>query len=60
MSAAGQDIYAVTSPIVAEAVERVLDGRHARAGVAAAGEIFDAGDFLRALSVEHLALRPPA
>ncbi|HST61249.1 MAG TPA: saccharopine dehydrogenase NADP-binding domain-containing protein [Longimicrobium sp.] len=56
-SASGRDIYAVTGPIVAEAVERILDGRHSRAGVAAAGEIFDAGDFLRALSPEHIELR---
>jgi hypothetical protein len=57
-SASGRDIYAVTGPIVAEAVERILDGRHSRAGVAAAGEIFDAGDFLHALSPEHIELRP--
>lgn len=57
-SAVGRDIYAVTGPLVAEAVERILDGRHARAGVAAAGALFDAADFLRALSPEHLELRP--
>lgn len=56
-SASGRDIYAVTGPLVAEAVERILDHRHSRAGVAAAGEIFDAGDFLRALSPEHIELR---
>jgi Saccharopine dehydrogenase NADP binding domain len=45
----GKDIYAVTAPIVVEAVERLLDGRHRRNGLGTAGEIFDAGDFLRAL-----------
>ncbi len=56
-SAGGRDIYAVTGPLIAEAVERILDGRHSRAGVAAAGELFPAGDFLRALSPEHIELR---
>lgn len=54
----GRDIYAVTGPIIAEAAERILDGRYSRAGVATAEEIFDAGDFLRALSPEHLELCP--
>ncbi|MGW2200722.1 saccharopine dehydrogenase family protein [Streptomyces sp. NPDC001774] len=46
----GQDIYAVTAPLVVEALERVLAGRIRTVGVAAAGAIFDAPDFLRALS----------
>ncbi|MFF8536725.1 saccharopine dehydrogenase family protein [Streptomyces sp. NPDC015532] len=48
--ARGQDIYAVTAPLVVEALERVLTGRTRTVGVASAGEIFDAPDFLRALS----------
>ncbi|WP_033330876.1 saccharopine dehydrogenase family protein [Actinomadura welshii] len=48
--ASGQDIYAVTAPLVVEAVDRILTGRTRAAGVASAGEIFDAPDFLRALS----------
>ncbi|MEV0997024.1 saccharopine dehydrogenase NADP-binding domain-containing protein [Nonomuraea sp. NPDC050202] len=57
--ATGQDIYAITAPLVVEAVERVLTGRTRAVGVASAGEIFDAPDFLRALSA-HLSvdLRP--
>ncbi|WP_394849531.1 NAD(P)H-binding protein [Pendulispora brunnea] len=55
--ARGRDIYAVSAPILVEAMERVLDGRtragHA-SGVVAAGAIFDAEDFLRALSPKHL------
>ncbi|MFJ4972583.1 saccharopine dehydrogenase family protein [Streptomyces sp. NPDC088755] len=48
--ARGQDIYAVSAPLVVEAVDRVLTGRTRVAGVASAGEMFDAHDFLRALS----------
>ncbi|NUW46170.1 saccharopine dehydrogenase family protein [Nonomuraea rhodomycinica] len=48
--ASGRDIYAVTAPLVAEAVDRVLTGRTRTVGVASAGEMFDASDFLRALS----------
>jgi hypothetical protein len=40
------NIYAITAPIVVEAAERILDGRFKATGVAAAGEIFDAKDFL--------------
>ncbi|MEU9129838.1 saccharopine dehydrogenase NADP-binding domain-containing protein [Kitasatospora sp. NPDC048540] len=53
--ATGQDIYAVTAPLAVEAVERILTGRTRTAGVASAGEIFDAPDFLRSLSA-HLSL----
>ncbi|RKN13622.1 saccharopine dehydrogenase [Micromonospora musae] len=56
--ASGQDIYAVSAPLVVEALHRVLDGRCRTTGVASAGAIFDAPDFLRALcayvSVEQL------
>ncbi|MFI5808773.1 saccharopine dehydrogenase family protein [Streptomyces sp. NPDC051561] len=45
----GQDIYAVTAPLVVEALDRILTGRTRAVGVAAAGAIFDAPDFLRAL-----------
>ncbi|MEU6040464.1 saccharopine dehydrogenase NADP-binding domain-containing protein [Actinomadura sp. NPDC047616] len=48
--ASGQDIYAITAPLVVEAVDRILTGRTRTVGVASAGEIFDAADFLRALS----------
>ncbi|WP_214323811.1 saccharopine dehydrogenase family protein [Nonomuraea sediminis] len=53
--ASGQDIYAVTAPLAVEAVERILTGRTRTTGVASAGEMFDAADFLRALS-SHLSL----
>jgi hypothetical protein len=48
--ARGRDIYAVTAPLAVEAVHRILTGRTRTVGVASAGEIFDAPDFLRALS----------
>ncbi|MFF9473950.1 saccharopine dehydrogenase family protein [Streptomyces roseolus] len=49
-TAGGRDIYAVTAPLVAEALQRVLTGRTKAVGVVAAGEIFDAADFLHALA----------
>lgn len=48
--ARGRDIYAVTAPLAVEAVHRILTGRTRTVGVASAGEIFDAPDFLRALA----------
>ncbi|MFF1477167.1 saccharopine dehydrogenase family protein [Streptomyces sp. NPDC058301] len=51
----GQDIYAVSAPLAVEAVHRVLTGRTRTAGVASAGALFDAPDFLRSLSA-HLTL----
>ncbi|GAB2487411.1 saccharopine dehydrogenase NADP-binding domain-containing protein [Nocardiopsis aegyptia] len=52
--ATGRDIYAVTAPLVAEAVIRVLDGRVRAHGAVAPGEVFDAADFLAALSPRPL------
>lgn len=49
-TARGQDIYAVTAPLAVEAVERILSGRTRTTGVASAGAMFDAADFLRALA----------
>jgi short subunit dehydrogenase-like uncharacterized protein len=46
----GHDIYAVTAPLVCEATERILNGFAKRTGAAAAGEAFDAQQFLAALS----------
>lgn len=50
-TAAGRDIYAVSAPIIVEAVERVLAGERAEMyGVRSLGEIFDANAFLNALT----------
>lgn len=55
--ASGRDIYAITAPLVVEATERVINGlTGTTAGVVAAGEAFDARDFLRSLCPEHLSL----
>lgn len=49
-TARGQDIYAITAPLAVEAVQRILAGHIRTTGVASAGAMFDAADFLRALS----------
>ncbi|REG00084.1 saccharopine dehydrogenase-like protein [Asanoa ferruginea] len=59
ITASGQDIYAISAPLAVEAIHRILTGRTRTTGVASAGEIFDAPDFLRALSA-HLSLGPRA
>lgn len=55
-AARGRDIYAVTAPLVVEALERILDGRHSARGATTAGQSFDAGDVLAALAPTHLQL----
>jgi short subunit dehydrogenase-like uncharacterized protein len=52
----GQDIYAVTAPLVVEALRRLLARPDAWRGVVSAGEIGPACGFLQALSPEHLSL----
>ena len=53
-SAQGQDIYAVTAPLVVEAAARMLQPSFARSGTLSLGEAFDAEDFLRSFEREHL------
>lgn len=55
--ARGQDIYAVSAPLVVEAAERMLQPSFSHRGALALGEAFDARDFLQALSVRDLALQ---
>jgi hypothetical protein len=50
----GRDIYAVTAPLVCEAAARILGGCVSHSGAVAAGEAFDARDFLEALSLQEL------
>jgi hypothetical protein len=52
-TAQGRDIYAITAPLVVEALERVLDGRARGAGAYSAGSAFDAREFLAALARRH-------
>jgi hypothetical protein len=47
--ARGQDIYAVSAPLVVEAARRLLEPGAARRGAQALGQAFDARDFLDAL-----------
>lgn len=54
--AQGRDIYAVTAPLIVEALERVLAGDVPGAGAWSAGEAFDARGFLEALSPAHFTL----
>lgn len=54
-SARGNDIYAVTAPLVAEAMQRISDGRCAKTGVVAPGEAFDALNFLHSLAALEVA-----
>ena len=54
-TAHGRDIYAVTAPLVVEAMQRIGEGRSKMAGVVAPGAAFDARDFLASLSVVHIA-----
>jgi hypothetical protein len=59
LSAQGVDIYAFTAPLVVEAMERLVRGRHERAGVLATGEVFDAKDFLAAMLPAFSSLSSP-
>ncbi len=52
----GQDIYAITAPIVVEATERVIANQRGLSGVLSAGQISGAADFLHALAPLHLKL----
>ena len=48
-SAAGRDIYAISAPLLAEALNRLHDGRCASRGVSSPGAVFEARDFLAAI-----------
>ena len=54
-TAHGRDIYAVTAPLLVEALQRIDDGRSKATGVAAPGEAFDARNFLESLPALRLA-----
>jgi NAD(P)-dependent dehydrogenase (short-subunit alcohol dehydrogenase family) len=55
--ASGRDIYAVTAPIVCEAMQMVIEGRGQATGVVSAGELFDPRHFLTALAPEPLSVQ---
>lgn len=54
--ARGQDIYAVSAPLVVEAVRRVLLSPQRWRGVVTAAELGDARSYLETLTPEHLRL----
>lgn len=54
--ALGRDIYAITAPLVVEAMQRIGDGRGKANGVLAPGQAFDARDFLESLPALDLVL----
>jgi short subunit dehydrogenase-like uncharacterized protein len=54
--ASGQDIYAVTAPIVVEAAARMLDPSFDCRGALALGQAFDAREFLSAIAPTHFAV----
>lgn len=56
ITATGQDIYAFTAPLVVEAVSRILEGQALPPGVRAAGELFDAVEFLSKLQGDGFAV----
>lgn len=51
----GQDIYAVTAPLVVEAAERMLQPSFNRTGALTLGQAFDADEFLHSFTLEQLA-----
>ncbi|MNX36413.1 Trans-acting enoyl reductase [compost metagenome] len=56
ITAKGQDIYAVTAPLVVEAINRILSGRINKTGVTTMGEVFDASDFLESLNTDDITI----
>ena len=58
-AAHGQDIYAVTAPIVVEAAARILAPGFERRGALALAQAFDGAEFLRAIASEHLVVELP-
>lgn len=54
ITAQGQDIYAVTAPLVVEAVNRIVSGKVKKTGVTTMGEVFDAVDFLQSLNDDDI------
>lgn len=55
--ASGQDIYAVSAPIVVEAAARMLESSFDRRGALALAQAFDARDFLNAIAPAHLTVK---
>ncbi len=54
--AQGRDIYAVTAPLVVEAIKRIIIGKIKKQGVTTMGEVFEAADFLRSLNADDITI----
>jgi len=54
ITAQGQDIYAVTAPLVVETINRIVSGKLNSKGVTTIGEAFDASDFLQSLNDDDI------
>jgi len=54
--AQGQDIYAVTAPLVVETVKRIFSANFKMNGVTTLGQTFDASDFLKSLSSDDITI----
>jgi len=54
ITAQGRDIYAFTAPLVCEATARLLEGKFSSAGAQPPAAIFDAQEFLAALTPDPL------
>ena len=54
LAAWGTDIYAVTAPLLIEAVDRITTGRYRAGGPTTLGEAFDAREFLQALDPDDV------
>ena len=56
ITAFGQDIYAVTAPLVVETINRILSGKVKNKGVTTIGKLFDATDFLKSLNEDDIVI----
>ncbi|GAA5078118.1 saccharopine dehydrogenase family protein [Lysobacter panacisoli] len=56
----GRDIYAVSAPLIVEAMERVVAGGEGAPGARSAGEAFDARQFLSSLAPDAFSLQVEA
>ena len=54
--ATGQDIYAISAPLIVEATVRIAKGLIKKTGVVSPGDVFDATDFLKSLSPDYLSI----
>lgn len=52
--AQGRDIYAVTAPLIVEALKRIITGKIKKQGITTIGAIFDAADFLKSLNADDI------